>query len=141
MIKLQVIGNLGRDCVTKEVNGKNVINFSVAHTERFKTSAGVQQERTIWVECAYWTDRLGIAPYLVKGQTVYVEGSPEVDAYKRQDGEPGASLRLRVREIQLVGGRPDAQSGSSYQQSESANSREAAAEPIQHESGADDLPF
>ncbi len=141
MIKLQVIGNLGRDCVTKEVNGRNVINFSVAHTERFKTSAGVQQERTIWVECAYWTDRLGIAPYLVKGQTVYVEGAPDVDAYKRQDGEPGASLRLRVREIQLVGGRPESQSGSSYQQSESAGGREAAAEPIEHETGADDLPF
>ena len=40
MIKLQVIGNLGKDCVTNVVNGKNVINFSVAHTEKFKDAQG-----------------------------------------------------------------------------------------------------
>jgi len=45
MIKLQIVGNLGKDCITKEVNGKNVINFSVAHTERFKDSTGTQRER------------------------------------------------------------------------------------------------
>jgi hypothetical protein len=35
MIKLQVIGHLGRDGVVNNVNGKNVINFSVAHAEKF----------------------------------------------------------------------------------------------------------
>jgi Single-strand binding protein family len=60
MIKLQVIGNLGKDCIVKEVNGKNVINFSVAHTERYKDSQGNQKERTTWVECAYWTDRTAV---------------------------------------------------------------------------------
>jgi hypothetical protein len=28
MIKLQIVGNLGKDCIVKDVNGKNVINFS-----------------------------------------------------------------------------------------------------------------
>jgi len=40
MIKLQVIGNLGKDCVVNTVNGKNVINFSVAHTEKYKDAQG-----------------------------------------------------------------------------------------------------
>lgn len=66
MIKLQVIGNLGRDCVVNNVNGKNVINFSVAHTEKFKDAQGQQKDKTTWVECAYWTDRTAIAPYLKK---------------------------------------------------------------------------
>ena len=34
MIKLQVIGNLGKDCIVNTVNGKTVINFNVAHTEK-----------------------------------------------------------------------------------------------------------
>ena len=68
MIKLQVIGNLGKDCITNTVNGKNVINFNVAHTEKFKDAQGNQKDKTIWVECAYWTDRTGIAPYLKKGR-------------------------------------------------------------------------
>jgi single-strand DNA-binding protein len=104
MIKLQIIGNLGKDCIVKEVNGKNVINFSVAHTERFKDAQGNQKERTTWVECAYWTDRTAIAPYLVKGTTVYAEGSPEADAYTNKEGQAAATLRMRVQNVQLLGG-------------------------------------
>ena len=112
MIKLQVIGNLGKDCIVNTVNGKNVINFTVAHTEKYRDSQGNNQEKTTWVDCAYWTDRTGISPYLTKGKQVYVEGTPEVRTFTRNDGTAGASLSLRVREIQLVGGRSDSGSGS-----------------------------
>src|ERR1700754_4938598 len=103
MIKLQVIGNLGKDCVTNTVNGKNVINFNVAHTEKFRDAQGNQKDKTIWVECAYWTDRTGISPYLKKGTQVYAEGSPEVRTYQTNDGKSGASLSLRVQSVQLLG--------------------------------------
>jgi single-strand DNA-binding protein len=140
MIKMQVIGNLGKDCVVNTVNGKNVINFTVAHTEKYKDSQGNQQEKTTWVDCAYWTDRTTVAPYLTKGKQVYAEGQPEVRSFQRQDGTAGASLSLRVREIQLLGGRGEAGSGpSSYQPAASAGastgSSVSASEPV------DDLPF
>jgi single-strand DNA-binding protein len=105
MIKLQVIGNLGKDCITNTVNGKNVINFNVAHTEKFKDAQGNQKDKTIWVECAYWTDRTGIAPYLKKGTQVYAEGTPEVRTYPKNDGTTGVSLTLRVSSVQLLGSR------------------------------------
>jgi len=104
MIKLQIIGNLGKDCIVKEVNGKNVINFSVAHTERYKDAQGNQKERTTWVECAYWTDKTAVAQYLTKGRTVYAEGTPEVDAYTNKEGKVTATLRMRVQIVQLLGG-------------------------------------
>ena len=104
MIKLQVIGHLGKDCTTNVVNGKHVINFSVAHSERYKDATGMQKEKTTWVECAYWTDRTAIAPYLKKGQLVYAEGSPEARAYQKGDGTAASSLTLRVLTIQLLGG-------------------------------------
>src|SRR3954464_3633306 len=107
MIKLQVIGNLGKDCVVNTVNGKNVINFTVAHTEKYRDSQGNNQEKTTWVECAYWADKTGIAPYLQKGTQVYVEGTPEVRSFTRNDGTAGASLSLRVREVQLLGRKGD----------------------------------
>lgn len=141
MIKLQIIGHLGKDCRQNEVNGKNVINFSVAHTEKFKNSAGTLQERTTWVECAYWTDRTGIVPYLVKGQLVYVEGSPEAEAYKKQDGEPGASLKLRVREVQLLGSKGDAQKQEENSGGQQYRSAASSSAPVEHEQSADDLPF
>lgn len=104
MIKLQVIGHLGKDCTTNVVNGKNVINFSVAHSERYKDASGVQKEKTTWVECAYWTDRTAIAPYLKKGQLVYVEGTPEARAYQKADGTAASSLSMRINSVQLLGG-------------------------------------
>ncbi len=94
MIKLQVIGNLGKDAIVNNVNGKNVINFTVAHTERFKDAQGNQKDRTTWVDCAYWTDRTAVAPYLKKGTQVFVEGQPDVRTYTTQDGRNGASLVL-----------------------------------------------
>ncbi len=102
MIKLQIIGNLGKDCIVKEVNGKNVINFSVAHTERYKDAQGNQKERTTWVECAYWTDKTAVAQYLTRGRTVYAEGAPEADAYSNKEGQPAATLRMRVQNVQLL---------------------------------------
>lgn len=107
MIKMQIIGNLGKDCVVNTVNGKNVINFTVAHTEKYKDSQGNQQEKTTWVDCAWWTDRTAVAPYLTKGKQVYVEGTPEARSFQRNDGTPGSSLSLRVRDLQLLGGRGD----------------------------------
>ena len=144
MIKLQVIGNLGKDCVTNTVNGKNVINFNVAHTERFRDAQGNQKDKTIWVECAYWTDRTGIAPYLRKGTQVYAEGSPEVRTYTKNDGTTGVSLTLRVLSIQLLGARGEGNGAAGSGENSYAAPRPAAAgvpsasditEPI------DDLPF
>jgi single-strand DNA-binding protein len=145
MIKLQVIGNLGKDCIVKEVNGKNVINFSVAHTERYKDAQGNQKERTTWVECAYWTDRTAIAPYLVKGTSVYAEGSPEADAYTNKEGQVAATLRMRVQNIQLLGGGNKENQGSN---SGYANNAGITARPVVKSEPAgtsaapvDDLPF
>lgn len=142
MIKLQIVGHLGKDCIVKEVNGKNVINFSVAHSEKFKDSTGTQRERTTWVECAYWTDRTAIAPYLMKGQLVYAEGSPEADGYLNKENQPSATLRMRVRDIQLLGGKTDGStSGNNSGSSAAATPVSAQANTARVEEPADDLPF
>lgn len=144
MIKMQVIGHLGKDCVVNTVNGKNVINFTVAHSEKYKDSQGTLQTKTIWVDCAYWTDRTAVAPYLTKGTQVYVEGQPEARSFQRNDGTPGSSLSLRVREVQLLGSKNDSSNaGSSYQQNSSASSSPGSSTPAPNEitEPVDDLPF
>lgn len=141
MIKMQVIGNLGKDCVVNTVNGKNVINFTVAHTEKYRDSQGNNQEKTTWVDCAYWTDRTAIAPYLQKGQQVFVEGTPEVRSFTRNDGTAGASLSLRVREVQLLGRKGDSVGGSPASENSSYNSRQESPAAASVDDVADDLPF
>ena len=145
MIKLQVIGNLGKDCITNTVNGKSVMNFNVAHTEKFRDSQGVQKDKTIWVECAYWSDRTAVAPYLRKGTQVYVEGTPEVRTYPKNDGTTGVSLTLRVQSVQLLGSRGDSggsSEGGSYgsgSYGSSSGSNVSAGTEISEP--VDDLPF
>ena len=146
MIKLQVIGNLGKDCVTNTVNGKNVINFNVAHTEKFKDAQGNQKDKTIWVDCAYWTERTGIAPYLRKGTQVYVEGTPEVRTYPKNDGTTGASLTLRVLNVQLLGSRGEGGSTGGYTGTDSSYTAGPAVNNGGVSAGSmnepmDDLPF
>jgi single-strand DNA-binding protein len=143
MIKMQVIGRLGKDCIVNTVNGKNVMNFTLAHSEKFKDSQGNLQEKTIWVDCAYWNDRTAVAQYLTKGTQVFVEGQPEARSFQRNDGTPGASLSLRVREVQLLGGRAD-NAGGSYQQTANASASSGNSNvqsPSDITEPVDDLPF
>jgi single-strand DNA-binding protein len=144
MIKLQIIGHLGGDCTTNEVNGKNVINFNVAHSEKYKDSQGNLVEKTIWVKCAYWTDRTAIAQYLKKGQLIYAEGTPEAEGYLNKDNQNAASLKMRVFQVQLLGSKNDNQEGSSqpasnYQASGTAKVNQSSQAEV--EEPADDLPF
>jgi len=162
MIKLQVIGNLGRDCTVNNVNGRTVINFSVAHTERYRDSTtGELKPKTIWVECAYWTEKTAIAPYLKKGTQVYAEGTPDTRSYTTQSGENKISLTLRIHNVQLLGSRPSEGynqdsggssdsghgTGGGYSQPDNGNSDSGAGQGQGMSGGgmdssdADDLPF
>jgi len=148
MIKLQIIGHLGTDCTTNEVNGKTVINFPVAHSEKYKDAQGNLVEKTIWVKCAYWTDRTALAQYLKKGQLIFAEGTPEAEGYLNKDNQNAASLRMRVFQLQLLGSKNDnqggnTQPGSSYQTAShsSSSANQPAQAYSQVEEPADDLPF
>ncbi len=143
MLRLQAIGNLGKDCITNTVSGKTVMNFSIAHTEKFKDAQGVQKERTTWVECAYWSERTGIAPYLKKGQQVYVEGNPELRTYTKNDGTAGTSLTLRVGSIQLLGSANKSENGGGADNSAPGNyaQNRPVSAPAELSDATDDLPF
>ncbi len=149
MIKLQVIGNLGADCIQKEVNGRPVINFNVAHSEKYKDAQGNVKERTTWVNCAYWTDKTAIAQYLIRGKTVYAEGYPEADPYTNKEGQAAATLRMRVQNIQLLGGGDNqgaqqgnvSNAGSSYNTGATDRPVVRTEAPQHSASMDDDLPF
>jgi single-strand DNA-binding protein len=130
MIRLQVIGNLGKDCVVNTVNGNSVINFNLAHSEKYK-SGGVLKEKTIWVECAYWTENTGISNYLKKGTQVYVEGTPDVRSYTNKEGRHGASLSIKVQNVQLLGNKPSESESLGHS---SSQEQSIEGNPTEHES-------
>lgn len=130
MIRLQLIGHLGHDAVQRHVNGKTVLSFRVAHTERFTNREGILQEKTIWVDCSYW-EHEKVGPYLTKGTRIYVDGNPSAEVYVNNHGEQQSSIRLRVTTLQLLSSRRG-NGGKELEGEEAANDDAAL---------ADDLPF
>jgi single-strand DNA-binding protein len=158
MLKMTLIGNIGKDAEIKETSpGNFVITFNVAHTsKRRDKNSGVSIDTTTWVRCNYWRkqDQLAVGQYLKKGTQVYVEGVPSCRAYTTQNGEVAASMELLVNDVQLLGGPRNEGApvtANTYQQSSNnhqggSNYNEPNPAPITENvpppsSDEDDLPF
>lgn len=108
MLQFTAIGNLGGDAEVRRENGSEFVSFRVAHTERFTDGKGLQHEETTWVSCILNGDGGELLKFLVKGQQVYVTGDGSVRQYhSKTAGRLIAGANIRVRSVQLVGGRPD----------------------------------
>lgn len=146
MIKLQIIGHLGKDAEVRDVNGRKVIAFNVAHSEKYRDAKGELQSRTTWVSCSYWTETANVAPYMKKGGLVYAEGTPSVDAYMSSaQNQPAATLRMNVLRVELLGGTEDRnnQTGAQSPGQEQGNKAPATSPAAVNDSGDEDgdLPF
>ena len=102
-LKCEVIGHLGQDAQLNENNGRKVLNFTVAHSVKFKNSEGEEKTRTTWVNCAYWNDRVEkLVSYMKKGTLVAVEGEPYTRTYVNREGITLASFDLNVKMVNLL---------------------------------------
>ncbi len=132
MIQCTLSGTLGRDATLKALEKGNVINFSVA------TNIGYgDRKTTLWIDCSYFTDKTGITPYLLKGTKILVTGEPNIRTYAKQDGTTAAVMTLRVREIELIGGKSDAPA----QQPPATSASPSSAPANNITKPVDDLPF
>jgi len=81
--RVQLIGYLGKDPESRFTpNGKQVTNFSLAVTQRWKSGGGTR-ESTEWINIEAW-GRLGeiCKQYLHKGSLAYLEGRLKTDKYE-----------------------------------------------------------
>lgn len=138
MLTLTIVGHLGKDATINDTNGKKVINFSVAHSEKYKDANGIPVTKTIWVECAKWGEFTTIAQYLKKGTLVAVTGRPEVQAYKNREGALAASLRCTVTHIELLGSKKE---DATPEQPVTGGVMPVRPEVQQPAGNDDDLPF
>ena len=116
MLKLEVLGHLGQDSIVNNVNGKNCLNFSIAHSESYTDNQGQKQTKTVWISCNWWLEKTNIAQYLKKGTQALVTGYPEIKTYVDKLGKTVYQQTLRVREVHLCGGNSNNQSQGSSEQ-------------------------
>lgn len=102
MLKLDVIGALGADPVTRISNGREFISFNVAHNYRKVTEEGeITKDETVWVSCALNGSGGALLPWLRKGTQVYVSGKPTFKTYKN-NGQYFVDVQLSVDTLKLL---------------------------------------
>jgi single-strand DNA-binding protein len=106
--KVQIIGYLGRDPESKvSTTGRNVANFSVATTRRWKDAEGETKEATDWFNVEAWGGLANICQeYLSKGSLVYVEGRLKTDRYEHE-GETRYFTKVIARQMQMLDRKPE----------------------------------
>ena len=104
MNNITITGHLGRDIELRSLSdGTPVGGFSVADSQG-------RDKPAIWWRCSIFGKRAeALAPYLKKGQQVTIVGSVTEREYTDKDGQKRTSMELRVNDLALQGGRPEAQ--------------------------------
>lgn len=103
--RVTLIGNLGRDAETAYTASQvAVTKFSVATTRRWKDQkSGDWKEETDWHNIILWRGE-NVAPYLLKGAKVYVEGRLATRSYEK-DGEKKYVTEIVSENLILLGGK------------------------------------
>ena len=150
MQKIQVIGRIGKDAEVKDFGNSQVINFSVAVSEKYTNKqTGEITTNTTWFECAKWGNNTSIAQYIKKGGQIFIEGKINNRAWVDQSGTPQVTNGINVFEIELLGSKDDNQSPPSTQQRSPSTApvfppvNEQPFQPISsgEEDEPDELPF
>src|ERR1700676_726447 len=104
--KVILIGRLGRDAETAFTAAQvGVVKFSVATSMRWKDQqTGDWKEETNWSNVVFWRGE-NVAPYLLKGTQVYVEGRLQTRSYDDKDGKKVWATDVVADEVILLGGR------------------------------------
>jgi single-strand DNA-binding protein len=123
-----ITGTVTANAQTKNVNGKDVINFSIAVNDSYKPKNSDEVKRKVkFYDCGYWSGSK-IAEHLTKGKIVQLFGDTTAKAWQDKEGKLHAGLAFTVFKIKLLG------VGGTKKDSESIT------EPPT-ETNADDLPF
>ena len=151
--KVIIIGNVGADPELRYTpGGTAVANFNVATNESWTDNNGERQERTEWHRIVVWGRLAEICnQYLRKGSKIYVEGRLQTRSWEGQDGQKRYTTEVVAREMQMLDGRGDMESGGGG----ASNNYGNAAQPQKASGGGpsgpdsepppyasdDDLPF
>lgn len=96
---ITLLGNVGQDPQSKEINGGVLISFSLACT-KYK---GKEESVTTWYKCQHWGNDDFIMKHIKKGAKVLVVGSldkPKI--YQKKDGTHDLDLTVNIDRVSFL---------------------------------------
>ena len=108
--KAIILGRLTRDPETKNVNGMQITNFSLATSETWKDESGEKKERAEFHNLVAFRKTAEIvATYLKKGSQVYVEGKLQTTSGEAE-GVKKYKTEIVVEKVEFLGSAKTAES-------------------------------
>jgi len=110
--KVILVGHIGKDAETRFTpSGASVANFTLATNRRWKDQqTGDWKEETDWHKITLWRAE-NLAPYLMKGKQVYVEGRLQTRSYDDKDGQKRFVTEVVADDVILLGGQGGREAG------------------------------
>lgn len=110
--QITILGRVGQSAELRFTpTGTAVAGFSLASNETWKDGNGQKQERVTWHRCTLWGKTAeALAEHVTKGKLLFVEGTVSARAYADKDGNPQASLEVKVNQLRFAGGKGDSNS-------------------------------
>jgi single-strand DNA-binding protein len=131
--KVILIGNLGADPeVRSTTGGGRVATLSLATGRQWKDASGAKQEKTAWHRLIAWNSKNGqqladiCERYCKKGDKLYIEGEIDYRSWDDKDGTKRYTTEITVRELIMLSGKGEGESGGSSGGSWSGRSAAAA---------------
>ena len=115
-------------------NDKQVVNFSIAINDSYKTKQGEIKEQTTYYNCSYWMSP-NVAKILTKGAVVELTGRTSSNAWIGKDGEIKSGLNFHTSNIKLHAG------GKKNNDEQQQHTSEPKKDNPFLEDENDDLPF
>jgi len=102
--QVTLLGHLGQEVKSREVNQKKVVHFSLATSEKYTAKdSGEKKEATEWHEIEAWEGLAEVAEkFLKKGDPVMVVGRLKYDLWEKGEVKM-KSAKILVDEIILQG--------------------------------------
>jgi single-strand DNA-binding protein len=139
MYKVQLMGYIGNDAVTRNLDGGNTVTeFSIAWNPNPK-----DKDLTVWVKCQIWGE-YGVKSekHLTKGRSVLVNAhqvQPKI--YTDKTGTQKIDLSVRVIDWLFTPSRKDSQPIASQMAETNRTTNDAQAGYKTNENDDDELPF
>ena len=139
--KAILVGSVGKDPETKDVNGVKCTTFTLATNESYKDRNGERQTTTDWHTIVCWRNTAEIVEkYVKKGSQLYVEGKIRTRSWEDSEGKRRYVTEIIADNVQFLG----AKNASSEQASQPTYHNNYGSTPMPMDMGgapSDDLPF
>lgn len=132
------IGRLVRDPELKVVgNGSEIVNFTIASSEKYTDKSGNKQESTEFINCFAWGKPASIInQFCKKGSLLYISGKLKTEKWEKEN-QTHYSTKVNVFQFQFLDSKGSQQQGG-YQKPQNKSSNNWQSEN-NHQGPTDDF--